>query len=183
MNYEAVWQAITRDVRYLEALDWGKPRPGHPEGTVRAHVAELELNLERLNSRLSADDIWKLRILIHTHDTFKKRAERGVSIRNPASHASLARAFLSEFCSDADLLDTVQYHDEPFAQWRKFSASGRVDEIRLERLLGTIRDWDLFLAFQIIDGCTAGKDRAPLHWFFGQVKRRVESGFSEADIL
>ena len=77
----------------------------------------------------------------------------------------------------------VQYHDEPFALWRKSSASGRVDEARLEQLLVTIRNWNPFLAFQIIDGCTAGKERAPLHWFFEQVEGRVESDFGAADIL
>lgn len=183
MNYEAAWLAITRDDRYLGALDWGQPRPGHPEGTVRAHIAELEANLAQLSGKLSPDDVWKLKLLIHTHDTFKKDAEQGVAIAHPDSHASLARSFLSEFCSDADLLAMVQYHDEPFALWRKFSATGHLDHRRFEQLLGAIEDWNLFLAFEIIDGCTAGKDRAPLRWLFEQVNGRVESGFGVGDTL
>lgn len=182
MDYEAALNDITRDPRYLEALDWGQARPGHPEGTVRAHIAELEDNLDRLAGRLSAEDVWKLKLLIHTHDTFKKDAARGVAILDPTSHASLAQAFLAEFCPDADLLAMVQYHDEPYALWRKYAASGRVDETRFEELLRAIGDWSLFLAFQIIDGCTAGKDRAPLIWLFAQVEGRVESEFSAGDI-
>jgi len=30
-----ILDAITADPRYLANLDWGKPRAGHPEGTVR----------------------------------------------------------------------------------------------------------------------------------------------------
>jgi hypothetical protein len=182
-NHESALQAIMQDPRYLAALDWGQPRRGHPEGTVRAHIAELEENLGRLADRLSEEDVWKLKLLIHTHDTFKKDAERGVAITHPASHASLARAFLAEFCADEDLLVMVQYHDEPFALWRKFSGAGHLDDRRFEQLLGRIRDWNLFLAFQIVDGCTAGKDRAALAWLFEQVKGRVESRFGVGDLL
>ena len=34
-DYAAIFEAITADPRYLANLDWGEPRPGHPEGTVR----------------------------------------------------------------------------------------------------------------------------------------------------
>ncbi|MEZ6147211.1 MAG: hypothetical protein R3B91_17675 [Planctomycetaceae bacterium] len=39
-----------------------------------------------------------------------------------------------------------------------------VDEDRLRSLIERI-DWNLFLAFLIIDNCTAGKSREPLRWF------------------
>jgi hypothetical protein len=50
-------------------------------------------------------------------------------------------------------------------------------------LLRTIRDWDVFLAFLIIDGCTAGKTREPLQWFFQQLEGKVRSRFGATDIL
>jgi hypothetical protein len=49
--------------------------------------------------------------------------------------------------------------------------------------LNNIRDWNLFLAFNIIDGCTAGKSRTPLVWLFEQLDGKVQSSFSAADIL
>jgi hypothetical protein len=61
----------------------------------------------------------KLQILIHTHDTFKADAAEGVAIVDGRSHASLARQFLSGLCNDRDLLNMVQYHDEPRALWRQ----------------------------------------------------------------
>jgi hypothetical protein len=42
-------------------------------------------------------------------------------------------------------------------------------------LLAAISDWDLFLAFLIIDGCTRGKNREPLIWFFKLIVGRVDS--------
>jgi hypothetical protein len=50
-------------------------------------------------------------------------------------------------------------------------------------LLKNIADWNLFLAFNIIDGCTKGKGREPLHWFFKEVNGKVVSGFTADDIL
>src|SRR5215475_6407114 len=106
-DYKQMLDSIKRDPRYQRNLDWGKSRPGHPEGTVRAHIAELERNLEALRPKLSETDFWRLRVLVHCHDIFKGEAEHGVPIAAPRSHASLARAFLAGFSDDADLLATV----------------------------------------------------------------------------
>lgn len=174
---------IVADPRYLSNLDWGQARPGHPEGTVRAHIAELEQNLESLRSKLTAEECAKLKILIHTHDTFKAESQPGVSILDPKSHASLAVQFLSLYCDDADLLAMVQYHDEPYALYRQFESKGTWNAARFERLLKAISNWDLFLAFNIIDGCTVGKSREPLKWFFRELKNRVATRFSDEEIL
>ena len=181
----AIFEALTRDARYLANLDWGKPRSGHPEGTVRAHIAEIELNLATLRPKLSEEDYWKLKVLIHTHDSFKAEAEAeaGVAITDPKSHASLARAFLAEYCDDADLLAMVQYHDEPFALYRQVEFKGKYNQERFHALLKAIHDWNLFLAFNIIDGCTAGKPRQSLEWLFQETANKVDSTFTVADII
>jgi hypothetical protein len=179
---KTAFDAIIKDPRYLKNLDWGEPRSGHPEGTVRAHIAEIEQNLEALRPELSEADCWKLKLLIHTHDSFKAESLPGVAITHPRSHASLARAFLAEFISDADLLAMVQYHDEPFALWRQVESKGTCNPARFAALLHAIRDWNLFLAFAIIDGCTEGKSREPLQWLFREVDGKVTSSFTAADI-
>jgi hypothetical protein len=184
-DYPKIFAAITADPRYRANLDWGDPRPGHPEGTIRAHIAELENNLEKLKQaqKLSNDDYWKLKILIHVHDTFKPTAKPDVAISDPHSHASLARAFLAEFLDDADLQTMTQFHDEPYALYRQSEAKGHYNTTRFASLLATIKDWNLFLAFCIIDGCTAGKSRKPLYWLFEQVAGNAESQFTQADII
>jgi hypothetical protein len=183
IDYESAFQAVIGDPRYQRNLDWGESRPGHPEGTVRAHIAEIERNLEVLKPKLSSTDICKLKLLIHTHDSFKAESKPGVAIMDPESHASLAKSFLAEFCPDGDLLAMVQYHDEPFALWRQVESKGKYNQQRMESLIGNIKDWNLFLAFNIIDGCTEGKSREPLRWLFAELKGKVESTFTDADII
>jgi hypothetical protein len=181
-DYKKRLEAIVLDSRYRENLDWGVSRPGHPEGSVRAHIAELEKNLELLTPWLSETDVWRLKLLIHTHDLFKRVSQPDVPISHPRSHASLAREFLAEFSDDQDLLMMVQYHDEPYALYRKFHSKGTYNQGRMLALLANIADWNLFLAFQIIDGCTEGKGRESLNWFFDEVLGRVESRITKADI-
>lgn len=202
MDYAAAFRALIADPRYQKNIEWGEPRSGHPEGTVSAHIAELEANLELLfvplwrgellksrasltqsEAQLTESDYWKLKLLIHSHDTFKAESKSGVAISHPASHASLARAFLAEYCDDADLLEMVQFHDEPFALWRQVQTKGACDTERMTALLNRISDWGLFLAFLIIDGCTEGKSRESLVWFFKELEGRVSSRFSAADII
>jgi hypothetical protein len=182
-DYKAIFDKIISSPRYQGNLKWGKARAGHPEGTIRAHLQEVEGNLERLRHKLSDTDYWRLKVLIHVHDTFKGEAEPGVPIMATNSHASLARAFLAEFCQDADMLATVQYHDEPFALWRQFASKAKLNEERLTALLTRIQDWNVFLAFVIVDGCTQDKDREPLRWLFQRLAGRVHTNFTEADIL
>ena len=81
------------------------------------------------------------------------------------------------------MLAMVQYHDEPYALWRQFASKGKFDQERLFTLLRSIRDWNIFLAFNIVDGCTKGKGREPLLWLFEQVADKVQSNFDESDIL
>ncbi|MBL8810902.1 MAG: hypothetical protein JNM43_12050 [Planctomycetaceae bacterium] len=183
MDYASAFQLVIADPRYQRNLDWGEARPGHPEGTVRAHIAEIEPNLEVLKPKLSDTEVWKLKLLIHTHDSFKADSKPGVPITDPASHASLAKSFLADFCDDVDLLAMVQFHDEPFALWRQFESKGSYNQQRMAALRGNITDWNLFLAFNIIDGCTDGKSREPLQWLFRELDGRVDSTFTAADII
>jgi hypothetical protein len=183
LDYESIFQAVIADERYQRNIEWGKPRPGHPEGTVRAHIAELESNLEILKPRLNETDLWKLKLLIHTHDSFKAESKPFIPIIDPASHASQARAFLAEFCPDEDLLTMVQNHDEPYALWLQTKSKGAYNQKRMNALIGNIKDWSLFLAFIIIDGCTRGKSREPLQWLFAELEGKVKSRFTEADII
>jgi len=174
---------VKNDPRYLENIEYGEPRSGHPEGKVKAHIAELEENLERLASRISSEQYWKLQFLIHVHDTFKADALPDSPIVSPMSHASLAKKFASEFTEDADLLNMLQFHDVNFSLWKQFAATGSYDVDRFTALLDLIVDWDLFLIFLIVDGCTKGKDPKKLVWFIREVKSRKQTVIDETWIL
>lgn len=89
----------------------------------------------------------------------------------PYNHATLAKEYASEFTNDADLLNTIQYHDENYKLWKEYLQTGQYSSDRFQNLLETIKNWDLFLMFIIIDGCTKGKDYAKLGWFINEVKK------------
>ena len=76
----------------------------------------------------------------------------------------------------------VQFHDEPYALWRQ-EKHFKLNRTRLDALFSLIQDWNLFLAFLIVDGCTEGKGREPLHWFFGEAAGRVKSCVTAENIL
>ena len=174
---------VVSDPRYLKNIEYGEPRSGHPEGKVKFHIAELEANLEKLAPRISEEQYWKLKFLIHVHDTFKADAVPDSRIENPQSHASLARKFAAEFTEEADLLAMIQFHDLNFALWKQFAATGSYDLKRFSRLLDTIIDWDLFLMFLILDGCAQGKDPEKLRWFIAEVRKHKSTSVDETWLL
>jgi hypothetical protein len=179
-----ILERIIADPRYRKNIEYGEPRSGHPEGKVKYHIAELEENLEKLVPRgVSEEQYWKLRFLIHVHDTFKADAVPDSSILNPDSHASLARKFASEFVADPDLLNMLQFHDENYALWQQFERTGSYDLRRFEKLLETIQDWDLFLMFLIIDGCTKGKEPRKTGWFIREVRKSIATPIDESWVL
>ena len=179
-----ILKKIMADPRYLQNIEYGEPRAGHPEGKVKFHIADLEKNLERLVPRgISEEQYWKLKFLIHVHDTFKADATPNVPIRSPHSHASLARKFASEFIVDDDLLNMLQLHDVNYALWKQFKATGSYEQKRLENLLDTIQDWDLFLMFLILDGSAPGKDPVKLSWFLREVAKFKNTKVDETWVL
>lgn len=181
-TYKDVLALVQKDPRYLTNIKWGEARPGHPEGTIEAHIRELEGNLDRLRPKLTPQQCDLLLLLIHVHDTFKPDADPGVAIDSPRSHASLAAAFLQGFCDDADALAMVRLHDEPFALWRQSRHKGGCNPQRLDRLIGSVKDWDTFLAFQLIDNATAGKSDASVLWFAQETRERLPHRLTVEDV-
>lgn len=175
-----LYEKIKADPRLQENLKKGRPRPGHPEGTVGAHVQMVEANIEKMRPFAGEDMYWKLKVLAIAHDSFKAEATRGSRIEDPQSHSSLAVKYLKEQgVEDYALLATCQWHDEPFALWRKQQKSG-LDQARFDRLVARITDWDLFLAFQMADNLTPGKDEGPTEWFFKVVEGKIHTKVSMA---
>jgi hypothetical protein len=171
-----ITERIMADPRYLRNIEYGRPRPGHPEGKVKFHIADLEANLEQIARRGISPSIYgKLKFLIHVHDTFKAEAEQDVSILHPRSHATLAREYASQFTDDPDLLNIIQFHDFNYSMWLDYSRKGSYNKAAFQRLIDTIQNWDLFLLFTIIDGRTRGKEISKLVWFIDEVKKHKQT--------
>jgi hypothetical protein len=155
------------DPRYQKNIEYGEPRSGHPEGKVKYHIADMEENLEKLRPHgISEEEYWKLKFLIHVHDTFKAESIPDSPIVSLNSHASLAKKFASEFTQDEDLLNMIQFHD-----------------VNFNDLLETIKDWELFLMFIILDGSTQGKDPKKTGWFINEVRKYKDTRVDETWLL
>lgn len=160
------------DERYQKNIEYGEPKPGHLEGKLKFHIADLVENLERLRKRgISDEDYWKLKFMIHVHDLLKAEAQSNTPTLHSQNHATLAKEFASEFTNDADLLNMIQYHDENFELWQEYLQTKKYSNERFQNLLKSIQNWDLFLMFVIIDGCTKGKDHEKLGWFINEIRK------------
>jgi hypothetical protein len=67
-------ERIVSDARWIAGASWGRPRPGHPEGQVRLHIAEVLANLDR--EGLDEEARSRLRVVALVHDTFRHRSTR-----------------------------------------------------------------------------------------------------------
>jgi hypothetical protein len=146
--------ALAGDALLRAGLAWGRPRPGHPEGAVGAHVAAL-LRAIHEGGRTRAD----LRFLALVHDAFKYRVRLDAPYSPDNDHAVLARRFAERYTSDPRLLTAVELHDEPYWIWK--TGGGHED---LHALLRRIPDVGLFLRFVELDAATQGKDPGLLGW-------------------
>lgn len=157
---------IAADSDFLLGLDHGKPRPGHPEGAVKWHVAEVLQNVD--NWYAEHPQHQNLRLIALIHDTFKYQVDPSQPKQGENHHAMLARRFAEKFFSDTSVLDVIELHDEAYNAWQKGArddnwqrARERAD-ILLERLECNL---DLYLNFYRCDNATGSKSNAPYDWF------------------
>jgi hypothetical protein len=53
---------------------------------------------------------------------------------------------------------------------------------RLAELVRRMPDWELFVAFVIVDGCTRSKGTAAVRWFLRETAGLKPTGFTESDL-
>lgn len=156
------------DPRWRRGVAWGVPRPGHPEGAVAAHVAEVLGNLDR--QRLAPEARRKLRLVAILHDACKAEVDRSRPPAGDNHHAVRARRFAEAYVDDPDVLELVELHDDAYNAWLAGHRRGRWERAEargralLERLGPRL---ELFLAFFRADNATGDKRPEPVHWFEG----------------
>lgn len=173
MPFLEILRQIQADTLYLESLDWGRPRRGHPEGSLRNHIQDLEANLERIQNHLLPGEYERLQLLIHVHDICKPDAWTGVDSDHPQNHAFLAREYLARFCDDRSLLAITQYHDDGYILYTYYRWADQLTA-RLCTLLKEVEDIELFVLFNLVDNCIPGKTTEPLDWFVERISRVAE---------
>jgi HD domain-containing protein len=166
----AIERAVTEDPSLVAGLAWGKPRRGHPEGTVGAHVADLLATIDRDDHPQETRTL--LRFIALVHDSFKYRVREWLPKTGENHHATRARRFAEGFTDDERLLATIEFHDGPYAIWRKLKRRGQLDRDRFSRMMERVPDPELFLLFIELDGSSEGKNPEPIRWFRDELKRR-----------
>jgi hypothetical protein len=161
---------LIADPELRDGLAWGRPRSGHPEGSVGAHVADLLETIDRWGE--AGDRRAELRFLALVHDALKYRVRDWLPKVGENHHATRARRFAERYTDDERLLATIEQHDRPYSLWRKLRRSGRLDERGMRRMLDRIPDRDLFMRFVELDGSTEGKRPEPVEWLKQELERR-----------
>lgn len=157
---------IVSDPEWQAGAAWGSPRPGHPEGSVSAHIEEVLVNVDGV--ALDEMDRERLRFVALIHDTFKHRVDRERPRQGENHHATIARRFAEQYTDDGELLEVIELHDEAFNAWAKGDRSDAWEpaEARARRLLDRLGPSTAFyVRFYRADNETGSKDQAPLEWF------------------
>jgi hypothetical protein len=166
-------RAIAADPIWQRGISWGWPRPGHGEGKVMYHIADLLANVERY--ALSPDDRRDLRLITLTHDSLKYRVDPDRSRSGENHHASRARRFAERYITDEHVLTIIALHDEGIHLWNRwhYTRDAQQVELRLDVLLEQLGgDWPLFVQFFRCDNDTPSKNTEPVLWFEEMLRRR-----------
>ena len=162
-----VERRIAAEPEWRAGIEWGVARPGHPEGAVKHHVADVLANIER--EATSPEERRRLRLAALVHDTFKYLAAEGSArVGSEGHHGSHAARFLERFVDDDELVTVVRWHDEAFAAWLGLVKRG--DRREAERRARTLVEQlgpalPLYLRFFRADNATAGKSPKSVAWF------------------
>jgi hypothetical protein len=173
-------QRIATDAEWQEGAEWGRPRHGHPEGSIKAHIAAVLRNVDDFyaESPLRA----QLRLIALVHDTFKFQVETDRPRTGENHHAMRARRFAERYVSDPSVLDVIELHDEAYDAWQNGSRDGKWDKANGRALALIERLGDnlpLYLAFYRCDNTTEGKQPDCLEWFH-EICRNASTGAEQA---
>ena len=169
-------RAVLSDPVLQEGLAWGKPRHGHPEGSVGAHVADLLETIDRWGE--TGQRRQELRFMAIVHDALKYKVQNWRPRIGENHHAMRARRFAERYTNDERMLATIEQHDRPYNIWRKALPKGRANDHALNSMIRRIPDLDLFVRFVELDGSTEGKNHEPIRWLKSELAERglLESG-------
>jgi hypothetical protein len=161
---------IASDPELVEGLRWGRPRAGHPEGSVGRHVADLLATIEDWGERGERRE--QLRVLALVHDSLKYQVDARCPKTGENHHAARARRFAERYTDDDRLLGALELHDRPYALWRRLDRTGELQEGELAALIDRLADPGLFVRFVELDGSTSGKSQEPIRWLRAELERR-----------
>ena len=118
MSDQAFVDRVRSSQHWARAAVWGKPRPGHPEGTVGRHVEEQVLPFIDRWYR-SLPDYWSLVALAYLHDIGKPLVDVRAGKRVGESHSVLSARIADELGADSRLVRVIRLNDRAYSHWQK----------------------------------------------------------------
>jgi hypothetical protein len=165
----ALEERLGTDPRILAGLAWGSPQPGHPEGRVATHVADMLRRIPPGDPQRS-----ELRAITIVHDAAKVAVRREEAWSPDNDHAVLARRLAEAHTEDDRLLTTIELHDEAYWRWRHDHVDASAQQV-----LDRVADPALLARFVELDASTEGKDLSFLWWFRRHTLDALPAGASE----
>ena len=164
---------IVSDVDFINGMDYGKPRSGHPEGKVLYHVKEVLANVDKYYA--DDPDRSDLRLIAIVHDSFKHKVDHTKHKTGNNHHAMIARTFTQKYVTDHRILQIIEKHDEAYNSWSQggrhgnwYRAEKRANLLIQSLLLeGTL---DLYVKFYKCDNETGDKEQENYDWFCNLLK-------------
>lgn len=148
-------KSIISDTRFQTGLNYGKPRPGHPEGKIINHIKEVLLNVEKFEPDKVIRE--KLRLIALIHDTFKFQVDRNLPLVGENHHGFKAMKFAQDYISDLEILSIIELHDEAYNAVKKYIRNR--NNYRVLQLIEKIKNYSyLYLKFYECDEFTGDKE-------------------------
>lgn len=158
----------------VQGLSWGKPRPGHPEGLVVYHVAQIFRNIDEWVKESPGRNQYYgyLRLLAIVHDAYKYAVDKSLPKHGENHHGMIARRAMQGHVGHGFVLDIIELHDEVYNAYRKGLRSTQAKaHARAEILVQRIgSNMELYLAFCHVDNAKGDKHRPDLDWFTNFVR-------------
>jgi hypothetical protein len=166
-------QKIAADVEWQAGLEWGQPRPGHPEGQAKFHIRDVLQNIDYCWT--NSDNRARLRLITLIHDTFKYKRAQIKPGTSKQSHGYWARQFAERYLDDEAVLEVIALHDEAYKAFRSLLRSGpEAAERQAKELITRLGPHlDLFMQFYLCDHRTGDKSTGHYEWFKELVEKRT----------
>jgi hypothetical protein len=166
-------EAIVSHPDFIEGCNYGKPRPGHPEGKVFFHIREVLDNVDKFY--LNDPDRSDLRLIALTHDTFKHKVIRSKPKTGDNHHGTIARVFAQQFIHDHKVLSVIERHDSAYNAWGKGARHDKwykAERLSTELIHGLLTDGGLglYIKFYKCDNLTGDKEQDNYEWFLTLIK-------------
>jgi hypothetical protein len=157
---------ILIDPIFIKGVQYGRSRPGHPEGQIIFHIRDIFRNIDNCKY-VNPEERRKLRLIALFHDTCKFQVNYDLPRVGDNHHGYLARKFAEKYITDEDILQIIDHHDDAYNIWKRSSKRNEWDkgEKDLLKLVDKINDINLYSWFYFCDNSTGNKSQGDYEWF------------------